>query len=49
MATTTTGQQKVKSQVTERAEEVVRDGLEALARQGARQMLMTALSEEGDQ
>jgi len=49
MASTTTGQQKVKSQVTERAEEVVRDGLEALARQGARQMLMTALSEEVDQ
>ena len=51
MATTTHGRRVVKrtdERSAEEAEPLVRDQLEALARQGARQMLMAALSEEVD-
>lgn len=48
MATTTDRGRKVKAEAGREAAEVVRDTLEALAREGAREMLCRALSEEGD-
>ena len=48
MATTTDRRGNVKCEAEGEANEVVRDHLEALARDGARQMLMRALSEEVD-
>jgi putative transposase len=48
MATTTDRRGNVKCEADGEANEVARDHLEALARDGARQMLMRALSEEVD-
>ena len=51
MATTTRGRDGVKQQDSDagdQAGEVVRDQLEELARQGAREMLMAALEDERD-
>ena len=48
MATTTDCGRRVKLEAGSEAGEVVRDPLEALAREGARQMLCQALSEEVD-
>ena len=48
MATTADRSRKIKSGADSEAVEVVRDALEALAREGAREMLSRALSEEVD-
>lgn len=48
MATTTDRETKVKARRENEVQEVVRDQLEALAREGAREMLCRALSEEVD-